>query len=265
MSERKLSAGQNNERLVERRRRRRRRGIVFFIILLLFLFVSAVYGLQQNAVRISHIQIFSGNPAVSEIANQAMRGNYFGIIPRDSIFFFPESRIRADLLAAYPSIAAVSITRNDFSSISIKTDERVPVARWCSDADCYLFDAKGFIFSVATTSSKTVNNFALYEPLPQQNSPIGIILPNAEKFPAVFDLARRLSTFGSPVSKIIIRDDEADDYLASGTRVTYVLGSEEISFTALMSTRANFNLLDGSVEYVDLRFDGKVYFKRNSR
>ena len=50
--------------------------------------------------------------------------------------------------------------------------------------------------------------------------------------------------------------------LVLGTRVTYVLGDEQNAFTALTSARDDLNLADGSLEYVDLRFDGKVYLKK---
>ena len=78
----------------------------------------------------------------------------------------------------------------------------------------------------------------------------------------MFDFARELATLGSPTTRIAIHDGEVNDYLASGTRVTYVLGHEQDAFTALVSARENLNLSDGSLEYVDLRFDGKVYVKR---
>jgi hypothetical protein len=42
----------------------------------------------------------------------------------------------------------------------------------------------------------------------------------------------------------------------------YVLGSEQEAFTALVSAKDSLSLSDGSVDYVDLRFSGKVYVKR---
>jgi len=255
--------------LAERRRTRRRRGIALFIILLLLLLAAAVYGLWQRAVRISHVN--ASDAAFAEYATSEMRGSYFGIIPRDSIFFFPEERIRADILASRSDIAAVSIFRNGFTGLSIKVDKRVPVARWCvsPDGDCYIFDTDGFIYATST-DVQPVNSFTMFESLvdstgsPQvgTTSPIGATLPNADKLPAAFDFARHLDTFGSPVVSVAIHDGEVDDHLASGTRVTYVLGREQDAFTALVSARDNFNLSDGSVDYVDLRFDGKVYLKK---
>jgi len=221
-------------------------------------------------VRISHIQIFGADESLSMYATQAMQGSYFSIIPRDSIFFFPEDRIRADILAAHPEIVAISIFRNNFSSISIKINNRVAIARWCGDeprsdlgSSCYLLDAKGFIFGAAATTTQAINNFSLFAPLIGDTlEPLRATIIHSEKLPAAFDFARRLSTFDSPVSEIVLRDDEVDDYFASGTRITYLLGDEENAFTALFSAKVNFNLADSSVEYVDLRFDGKVYVKK---
>ena len=73
---------------------------------------------------------------------------------------------------------------------------------------------------------------------------------------------RQLADFGSAPSALIIRGDEADVFLASGSRVTYVLGHEEDAYTALVSAKTNVNLANGSLEYVDLRFPGKVYVKK---
>jgi len=87
-------------------------------------FLCVSLGLRQNAVRISQVKIFGppslgssgGTSAEESFSAEVMRdlqGNYLGIIPRNSIFFFPEARIRSDLLAAHPEVAAVSVSKMD--------------------------------------------------------------------------------------------------------------------------------------------------------
>lgn len=269
------------ERLVERRRTRRRRAFFALIVLFLLLLAAALYGLRQSAVRISHVEVFgppslgssggaSADASLATYATDAMQGWYLGIVPRDSIFFFPEDRIRADILAARGDIAAISIFRSGFTGLSIKVDSRAPIARWCGlsptpdvEAYCYVFDASGVIFAAAATTSETVNVFALYAPLVGDTlEPLHASIANAEELPATFDFARQLATLGSLVTHIVILGGEVSDYLTSGTRITYVLGNEQNAFTALVSARENMNLADGSIDYVDLRFDGKVYLKR---
>jgi hypothetical protein len=302
MSGKPSSAAHGSGRFVARRRHRRRRALIALGVILLLLIAGIIYGLRQSAVRISHIQVFGlpGGEAgadalpagrqesLADIATRAMQGNYFGIIPRDSAFFFPAARIRADIASANPDIAAVSIFLNGLTSISIKANARVPIARWCGTTpdviassspslNCYFFDANGFVYATTSVDSthstssgqagspqaaQPVNPFIVYGPLASTGETIGSTLPNANKLPSAFDFARQLVTFGSPVSSVVFRADEVDDYLASGTRITYVLGDEQNAFTALVSARAYLKVADGSLEYVDLRFAGETYFKR---
>lgn len=261
----------HDERLSTRRRKRRHYALIALSVLIVLILCACLWGLGRPAVRISHIKIIGADESLAIVATTEMQGNYFGIIPRDSIFFFPGARIRADILAGHPEIAAISISRNWMTGISIIVQNRIPIARWCGETfatsspstDCYLFDANSFIF--ATTSSiSPINSFTVFSVLSHPDNPIRSILPNAEKLPAAFNFARQLYSFDSPVSSIVFRTDEVDDYLASGTRITYVLGDEQNAFTALRSARSDFNLADGSIEYIDLRFDGKMYLKKKN-
>ena len=276
MWERASSEGHSGARLAERRRLRRRRIFIASGVLFILALGAIVYGLWQEPVRISRVAIY-GSPApagveqlLTDIGAAAMQGAYLGIIPRDSILFFPAARIRADLIAARPEIAAVSIFRNGLTGLTIKIDERAAIARWCGLAHtegveeyCYFFDAKGYVFAPAATTTQAINPFGLYAPLVGETlEPLGATIANANKLPSTFDFARQLGTLGSPVERIVIRDDEVDQHLASGTRVTYVLDDEQNAFTALVSARDSLNLADGSLEYVDLRFGGKMYVKK---
>ena len=107
MLERIQSVERGSERLAERRRTRRRRAFIALFVLFLLLIIASIYGLQQSAVRISHVEVISAGDSLSAYATSTMQGSYFGIIPRDSIFFFPEEQIRAKILASNNDIAAM--------------------------------------------------------------------------------------------------------------------------------------------------------------
>lgn len=292
MSVRLSSAARGSERLAARRRRLRRRALIALGILALLSFGALIYGLWQPAVRIARIEVQGADASLETIARDALQGSYLGVIPRDSIFFFPASHIRAGILATHTDIAAVSISRIGFSGISIKTDMRVPIARWCGIAaapslgdsplegslpsvgsECFLFDASGFVYATATEAfssvigsnpDKTLTPFVLFDSLQADAVvPVGATLKDADRLPAVFDFARQLGLSGPSIAVIVIRGDEVDFFLASGgPRLTYLLGSEQNAFTALVSAKGALNLSDPSLQYVDLRFPGKVYLKK---
>jgi hypothetical protein len=93
---------------------------------------------------------------------------------------------------------------------------------------------------------------------------LGATLPAAHTLPAAFDFARQLSGLGSPVVRVVYREREVDDYLENGTRVTYVRGEEASSFTALLASHVASDIARGALDYIDLRFPGKVYLKKRS-
>ena len=260
-------------RLRDQRRRSRRRLLLLLGILVLVLCGTVIYGLWQPSVRISSITVTGGDSTLAEYARQAMQGSYLGIVPRNSTFFIPMHRIRAATLAVHSDIAALSISRQGLTGLSIRVSMRTAVGHWCGSAyssdsesttDCYLFDPNGFVYMEASsTATMPIHIFALYSPLAGDASkPLGAMLADAALLPDTFAFARQFAGLGSPADAVVIRGDEVDILLASGTRVTYVLGHEQDAYTALQSARASFNLANGSVDYIDLRFPGKVYLKK---
>jgi hypothetical protein len=277
----RTSSVAGSERFAARRRSRRRRIFIAFLILLALVVAGVLYELSQPALRISHVQIYGGDQSLADFATSTMQGKYLGLVPRDSTFFYPASAIRSAILATHPDIAAVSFFRRGLTGLSVRLTYRVAIGRWCglsptsftvatssggahgSEEYCYVFDASGYIFAPYASTTQVINPFKLYVPLASaSDDPLRATLSHTEKLPGAFDFARQIGTLGSLVSSIVIRSDEVDDLLVSGTRVTYLLGQEESSYTALVSAKGNLNLTDGSLIYVDLRFPGKVYLKK---
>lgn len=281
MSE-KLRSANRSAGLAARRRKGRRRALVVFVILFSLMCAAAVYALWRPALRITQVDIYGTALPLTDIVLKSMEGSYMGLAPRNSTFLIPAPRIRSEILAAHPTIAAVSIFRKGFTGLTVKVTDRAPVARWCplspdaADAvsptgNCYLFDASGVLFAVAASSTETIYPFTLYAPLDTARGEplageslelLGSRIAEAGLLPPAFDFARALARFDARVERIVIRGDEANHYLTSGTRVTYVLGREQGAHAALVSAGSQLSLDDGSLEYVDLRFEGKVYLKR---
>lgn len=274
------SGGPSAQRLSQRRKARRRRVRAVLLVLAAFALVGGIWGLWQPGLRITSVTVSTGDTRVAAAAQDALAGSYLWVIPHNSSLFFRESRVRAAVLKSDPAIEAVSITRNGLTAISITPTPRTPIARWCGLTPspgeveyCYVFDTDGYIFaampdplgasSTETQTIQTSNPFLFYGPLAASSTePLGATIAQASLLPSLLDFARQVGTLGTSVHSIVIRDREVDDLLTSGTRVTYLLGNEEDALTALVSAKNNLNLSDGSLEYVDLRFPGKVYVKK---
>ncbi len=269
LSERRVSESETG-RLKERRRRSRKRLSILLSILAIVLLAVGVWATWQPSVRVAHTVVVPANTEHEALVASALTGSYAWLIPRDSILFLPIGAIRRALAAHDARVQAVSVRRINLTSIAIETHGRTAVATWCGgtesaeQGECYFIDAEGFIFALAASTSPTLNSFAVYDPLVSGEVALRATLKHAEALPDAFDFARRVGELGSSVTKLIFRDDEADLILASGTRVTYVVGSEVAAFADLISAKSELDLSSGALDYIDLRFPGKVYLKKKT-
>lgn len=281
-------------RLRDRRRRARKAVWITLLVLVLVLAAASLYALWLPQLRVQEVAANGPNAdAVESIARQQLAGAYGFVIPRDSIFFFPQQDIREAALAQHPDIAAVSISRTSFSSIALTAVPRAKAFLWCgvsvdtafAEGTCFEADSQGLIYSMAgsetdtasvasagETASTTVatpvlnGDLRVFAPLDTElgegQSPVGAHVVQAWAVPDALRFVRAIETLGVPVSSLALRGDEADLWLDGSTRITYVLGREASAATLAMSVIPTLDLTDGSIQYLDLRFNGKAYVKR---
>jgi len=298
----KVPQGRNREPLRSVRRRQRRRTLTVILIILLLLIAGAIICLWLPAFRIQHVDAAGLDESnMQAIARSEMIGTYEYVLPRNSIFFFPLSEIRAQILAQYPEIAAVAISRESFNAIGIDSIPRETAFIWCgttyvagqrsshtpliqtasstaatstsavlptiSVPTCYDADSQGFIFAQNTNATSTLaDTLHVYGPLAvstsTSNSLLAHTVSGATYIPNALEVVKVVKSLGISVVARVLRGDEADLDTQAGTRITYVLGQEAGAAQLAQSAFPSLNLNDGSLEYVDLRFNGKVYFKK---
>ncbi len=261
------------KRLRERREEERGRARMIVFVLCLIVVGVALYGLWRPEVRISTVEAagMRDEEGVEKIVQEALTGTNHFVIPNDSFFFYPEQQIRMKVMEAYPRIKSLSVVRNGFTGLSLSSVDRETAFIWCGlpeevDGGCYEADTGGFIFMQAQDMASTTTHLRVRGYLEASTStdmyPLRSRVIGFEHLPKILSFTQSLEAFGTPIDLASIRNDEVDLYARSGTRITYVLGHEAQALKDARAALPALNLMDGSVEYVDLRFDGKVYLKR---
>lgn len=284
------------ESLKERRKKQRR--ILFIVLgfLAAILLAAGIYLLWQPFVRIESVSAEGPNAEDARgIAEAALEGTYLYILPKDSIFIFPEGAMRRKILGEYPAVTAVAIKRTGFTSIAVTTVPRTSAFIWCgvsagTASPCYQADAEGFVFAleegyteaaVAVAMEEVTNPEAvvaaepvvedidmsvlrIYAPLEniEGESPIRAHVVGASRLPDALRFVKAMKSLNVGIVSVEIREDEADLYTPHGTRITYILGREKAAADLAASAFPTLDLQSGAFEYVDLRFKGKVYVKR---
>ncbi len=267
----------NQKRKLRDRRRDEFVGKIWLIVGGIVVLIGGIlYLLWLPGIRIQHVEAegFPEQNSVAVIASGQMEGQYYGVIPRDSFFFYPERSIRQKVLEEYPAVSSVSVRRDGFDSIQLSGRPRVAAFSWCGspdslaaeDATCYQADVEGLVFLQAPTDASSTPMLHVYARLDTASTtgsyPLKARVEGAESLPAILRFVRSMNTLGVSVASIAIRGDEADLFVAPSTRITYIVGHEKEAEKSAKAALPKLNLTDGSIIYVDLRFDGKVYLKR---
>ena len=263
----------SSEPLKVRRARAKRIFLIGVSVLALLCVAGLFYVAWLPALRVQTVTAEGLNSeGTVAIAQQSLQGTHLFIVPRNSLFFVPESDMRKRILAEFPDIVAVSFKSSGLTGLHV-----VPVARtsafvWCgvervgSTDPCYAADPDGLIFAPYTSDvpmASSTLQLRMYAPIEGDVlAPVRAHIANTKNIPNTLQLARALKTLNANIAEVAFRGDEADLYTAGGTRITYIVGQEREAATLAASVFPTLSLNDGSVDYVDLRFESKVYLRK---
>lgn len=260
--------------LRQTRRAARKRILLFILAAVVLIFALAEVVLWQSFLRVSTVEADGPDAeSLKAFVAQELTGTRFLIVPKNSIFFIPQAQLRTEILAKFPQAEAVSIQPRDLTTLAVHTTPRAAVLWWCGESPdqvlttCYETDAGGLVFKEVPLEDRyaSTSTLTLYAPLVggmASGTPAGATISSAASLPGLLQFIKAMRSLGANVVSVAIRGDEADLYTQAGTRITYVLGREEQAAQLAASGFSNLNLNDGSLLYVDLRFDSKVFFKK---
>ncbi len=254
-------------------RKRRRRAL--YAGLALVVFGALIYGVHWISYLpqydIQEVQV-SGASTLDPAAIQAQVETLLGaggsfISPR-FLFAYDGRRIEKALEDSNLRIARVAVSRGNMLSttLDVAIDERAPFARWCADdSRCYVIDESGFVFAEDASSTETVAEpFVFSGGVASSTDPLGQYLAPAH-FPSALAIMRALGQAGfAPVSARLDSDTDFSVTFDSGLTLYASFGAEPPDLVrnlklVLGSDALKDHLAD--LEYVDLRFGDRVFYK----
>lgn len=277
-SVRKTSAPAPRTPLKERRRTARKKIVIALGVLLIVVLAIVEVVLWQPFLRVQNV-VAEGpeTERLKTFTEQELSGARYLVLPKNSIFFIPEKELRAHILKAFPELDAVSIAPSGLTTLTIRGIERASVVWWCGVSagqpagKCYEADAQGLIFKEVVFQGDVASSsmLSLYAPLQTEveatSSYVGNTIKDHASLPSLLQFVKAMRTLGANVVSVSLRGDEADLYTYAGTRITYVIGREKQAADLASSAFSTLNLNDGSLLYVDLRFESKVFFKKQGQ
>jgi cell division septal protein FtsQ len=261
-------------KILKRKRRVRLFKISGAIFSILFIIGATIYIARLHVLAITSIQV-EGNSAVDseglqERAQTYLTGAYVGIFPTSNRFLYPKSAIKKDLLTHNKRLQSVDLDVEGHDLI-IHVVERTPTYTWCTgtpqtaDKSCYFMDTNGYIFSQSPVFSG--NAFLAFYGLIDNADPIGTSYLNSSSLKDVSVLTTFLANHNiRPYALIAEANGVSNLYLEDGGKLIFKQGQPMSLLVAnidlILKNTDLFSKSAATLEYVDLRFGNKLYYKR---
>ncbi len=280
----------NSPRLLELKHKRRKTVVIKFLLSFLvvsILIASLVYGYRIPRLKLATVEVVGSkvvdSEAIKSIAEKNIAGNYLPLLPKANIFFYPKNNIKTELLEQYKRLKDVSFRMEDNNTLVITVSERTGVYTWCGATlptvnddkeKCYFMDDSGYIFDEAPFFSGDVY-FKFYGRADHtDDSPLGAYFSkNTFKNLTAFkdtlvalhikpislfttvdgDIQVLLNTGATSITKPMIMLKADADFKTVAEKLGTALSTEPLL--------SDFKNKYSSLEYIDLRYGNKVYYK----
>lgn len=255
------------------RRRKRRWTLIKWVswiaVVVVFLGVS-VGAFYIPALRIRKISLAGFESINSETirgkVSDILSGKYFYLIPKNNILFLPSQELNS-LFNGNLRIEKFLIEKSVFSGLSIHVSERKTWAIWCApNESCYLADQSGFVFAnapgLAGSAILKIQDEREGDKLGQK------FLPDAELDKLKYFIVSLPGKFGEEVSSLDVKPGGIYHLiLKSGWYIIIdsELKNREKAFDNLVLTLGSLKDKKSELEYVDLRFEDKVFYRLKGR
>jgi hypothetical protein len=271
-----------------------------WLVILIFITITTWSFCLFNVLRletfnISTVEIYGADSDIASslrnIASQKIEGDYMGIVPKSSYFFYPKNDIIASVFQASPRISKVNIDISSFDTLLLKIEEKKSDVIGCLSLPefdgnkilpedqnrCFAIDDKGILFK-AVDFNKNIDSHVYFKTLQDDNTNtfIGnhIIDPvTLGKIESVFDFFKK----NNINSKAVLLKDtgEYEFYLENKNSrnpeddfaVLYMNDDRSIdeqlqNFILFWNkVRDNKDIKNKSFEYVDVRYGSNVFFR----
>lgn len=231
---------------------------------------GAIYLLRYPAWQIADIS-FSGlervlSADVEVKIREDLRGAFLLVLPRSSYFLFDSAASEEKILKDFPRLESIHITKEFPSKISVVAHEREFWAIYCAGESgrCGYIDKTGFVYEEAPVSTGslilTVFRDTGSVQIPSQSLERALV----EKFILFSELLKNET--GEEVESFILSGGLDDEFRVRVREGFLLYVKRDDDFTQVTKTLKIFLEKEigknrNSLEYVDLRFGNKIFYK----
>lgn len=266
----------------------RRRKMFRIKMVLLASVIVVIIGIFAWLLRLPEVTIHTvnigGNNITKEediriIADRHLAETYFFLVPKNSEFFLPKKAIKEELEETFTRIEVVTVSLQGGDTLNVEVIERAPNSLWCGTlylnteenlGNCYFIDNSSYVYAKAPDF--TGNIFFKYfgqllnEEWSSSTTPLGETVMEQTEFDGITVFLETFKEIGyipvsftkNPNGDFSIRMESGVEILYSeGVRLSVILDNLQ----SVVESDSFSEISQEQLEYIDLRFGSKVYYK----
>lgn len=262
-----------SDTLKKKKKTVRRVKTYLFVVLFAILIVAIILVLRIQSIQIKTVNI-SGNAFVTtgEInakANTVLDSNYLFVIPKRNIFLFPKGEL-VSKIKENPAIIDVQVNKDLFDTISIEVTEQNKEAIYCTTferADCYFINKEGYLYSKTGDGVALDQEIIVY--LEGEPKKLKDTILDSELYGNMIAFIKSTSRSGIAISSVYAKSDGVIEFnTTSGARLLVSkyddLERDFSNFMALFEKEVLTIEQLAGIDYIDLRFGNKVFYKNRT-
>lgn len=248
---------------------------LFYFLATVFLAVSTYVILFSPFLEINNVQIQGTHELsyekVKQSVNSFLSEKHYQILPKNNLIIASESALQSRLENDFKKISTVEIKKVFPNALIISITERKALLIWCSGDRCFLADEKGIAYAPADFASPEVkeNNLIVIHDQSQTEvtSERSVLNPAFANFLVEFrtkaeDILELNIDYNFDTPQAISGDFTALTDEGWKIDLNAALGEEkEIAMLRIVLDQNIDKDKRKELEYVDLRTEGKVYYK----
>lgn len=215
----RLSRTLQSPKYLKKKRRKTAITVTLFILCFIAIIITIVYILRSPFLQISSMNIKGVSTLNTEEIKgkilSALSGDYFSVIPRSSVLFYPKKSIKNTLSESYKQIEKIDINRKDVSNLEVNIVEYRPIALICegfyeeniNNGNCFFANKDGYVFAKSISSPASI--FHYYIETDKGDGIIGLNFIDSNRFKELQRFIESISNSGIPISGMLIGENGA--------------------------------------------------------
>ncbi|MES2213704.1 MAG: hypothetical protein V4473_02625 [Patescibacteria group bacterium] len=275
----KYSSHRQEEYIKKKHKRRRIKVIIFFV--LFFLSIGfLIWIAHRPSLRISEVELSGGvlvtQQEVSTEVIQFISGSYIWVFPKNNALLYPQKKLEKYLKDHFKRIDTIHVDTKNLHTMSVEISERKSEALWCGgvpgetegeQGQCYFMDANSTIFAEAPQFSGDA--YFKYYGLVTTDSPIGLeYMATSTDFAELSNFVQNARRLQIKPEYVVAKDTGEFTLVLAGGGKIYFDNKEPLTkvadnLEALLRTPALVpsTNADLPIDYIDLRFGNKLFYK----